>query len=148
MFSSIVGILRGSVEIARMERHVERLKTERARCLQCIKKIAGRSDKVFCSDRCRSLYNYYKNRSRSLTKVRVLGMLDKNYAILDMLIGDGVDEMGLTELEVMGFIPGYATAVTVRGKLWDMWCFDIRYNISSGRLFNLRRPHDVLKMLP
>jgi hypothetical protein len=60
MFSSIVGILRGSVEIARMERHVERLKTERARCLQCRKKIAGRSDKVFCSDRCRSLYNYYK----------------------------------------------------------------------------------------
>ena len=122
--------------------------TGRTYCLQCGRKIAGRTDKVFCCDRCRSLYNYHKSRSRALVRVRILSTLEKNYNLLDGLIRLGVREAEVAELEVMGFKSGCATNFTERGKLREYWCFDIRYYISGGRLFNLRRPLELIKDLP
>ena len=118
-------------------------------CLECGKYIlGGRVDKQFCSDRCRSLYNYKKARSRSLIKMRVLGTLEKNYEILDSLLNQGISQMEVLSLEMMGFKPECATSFTIRGRLRDVWCYDIRYNMSGGRLFNIRRPLDLLKKLP
>lgn len=120
----------------------------RVYCLQCGKKINGRTDKVFCSDRCRSIYNYYKTRSRSIVRGRVLGTLDKNYELLDSLISRGINAVEMRSLEMAGFKPGCATSFSERGKLREYWCFDIRYNISGGRLFNLRRPLEQLYLMP
>ena len=120
----------------------------RTYCLQCGKKIAGRTDKVFCSDRCRSLYNYHKSRNRVLVRARIMNALEKNYSLLDALIRLGVHEAEVGELELMGFKTGCATHFTERGKLREYWCFDIRYDISGGRLFNLRRPLELMKDMP
>ena len=122
--------------------------TSRTFCLQCGKKIAGRTDKVFCSDRCRSLYNYHKSRSRALVRVRTMSALEKNYNLLDGLIRLGVGEAEVAELEVMGFKPACATHFVERGKLREYWCFDIRYYISGGRLHNLRRPLELIHNMP
>ena len=129
---------------------MERIKEKSGReyCLGCGMRITGRTDKLFCSDRCRSLYNYRKGRSRSLMKVRVMGLLEKNYEILDTLISQGVRDMEVSTLEMMGFKPECVTSFTIRGRLKDVWCYDIRYNMSGGRLFNIRRPLDILKNLP
>ena len=127
---------------------LKREKEAREYCLGCGKRIFGRTDKLFCSNRCRSLYNYRKVRSRSLMKVRVMGLLEKNYEILDTLISQGIRDMELSSLEMMGFRAECVTSFTIRGRLKDVWCYDIRYNMSGGRLFNIRRPLDMLKNLP
>ena len=121
---------------------------ERTFCLRCGKKINGRTDKVFCSDQCRSLYHYQKSRTRTLVRTRVLGTLDRNYLLLDTLIEQGVTEIMVDNLEQMGFRRGCATGFTDRGRLKEYWCFDIRYFISNGRLHHLRRPLEILNMMP
>ena len=69
-------------------------------------------------------------------------------SLLDALIRLGVHEAEVGELELMGFKTGCATHFTERGKLREYWCFDIRYDISGGRLFNLRRPLELIKDMP
>ena len=75
-------------------------------------------------------------------------MLERNYMLLDALIAQGVTEIPVADLVAMGFKADNATSITFRGKMRDLWCYDIRYNITSGRLHNLRRPLDMLQSLP
>ena len=54
-------------------------------CLECGEKIAGRTDKRFCSDACRNLYHYHANNS-SINYVRnVVNTLKRNRRILATL---------------------------------------------------------------
>jgi len=55
-------------------------------CLQCEKKLSGRSDKKFCNDTCRNLYN--RNRKKNAPEWRsdkeegIIKAIKKNYDIL------------------------------------------------------------------
>ena len=139
MFFSVLAFLVRACDIAAMNRLDEYMA-----CRQCGVPIAGRTDKHFCSDRCRSLYNYYRTRERRIVRLRTMGQLDRNYMILGQLLEEEVEEMEIPALEKLGFKVDCATSFFLRGRLREYWCYDIRYNISNGRLFNLRRPLEGL----
>lgn len=51
-------------------------------CLECDEKISGRSDKKFCSDECRNLYNNKLNKDSTNLMRNINNRLRKNYRIL------------------------------------------------------------------
>jgi len=54
-------------------------------CLECEEKIIGRSDKKFCSDACRNLYNNKLNKDETNLIRNTNNQLRKNYRILQKL---------------------------------------------------------------
>ena len=53
-----------------------------AKCIECGDKIAGRSDKKFCSDQCRSAYNNKLNSDSNNLMRNINNTLRKNRRIL------------------------------------------------------------------
>lgn len=56
-------------------------------CLHCNKKVAGRSDKMFCSLNCKNIFNYTKKKTnKSETKI-IDAYLHRNREILSTFMG-------------------------------------------------------------
>ena len=109
-------------------------------CLECGDKIRyGRSDKKFCSDECRCKHFYEQSRAGKSYRRRVLGILCRNYRILDGLIRSGTESMGITELMIMGFVPGLVTSYRRCGKHDEFGCFDIKYIMTDTRVFSIAK---------
>ena len=73
------------------------------KCLQCGDEIQGRSDKKFCSDYCRSAYNYgTKFENYSYIK-KVNNILRKNYRILTELAPNGKAKVSRTKMIDLGY---------------------------------------------
>ncbi len=78
-------------------------KTVTKNCLYCGKVIHGRSDKMFCDDRCRNNY-YYKVNSESKAFVRAVNSkLGKNRSIIKMLNKGCRTVVTKSRLEELGF---------------------------------------------
>ena len=58
-------------------------------CLNCGKPISGRADKRFCCSRCKNEWNNSLNGPARHRRNRVLGILDKNYQVLKMVLESG-----------------------------------------------------------
>ena len=114
------------------------------RCLHCGDNISyGRTDKKFCCEDCRiSHYNALSRRSRSFRR-RVLSQLSANYEILDRLILSGVGSVSLTDLTAMGFFPGVMTSFQKTGKHFEYSCFDIKYRMTSSKIYSIYKIQNV-----
>lgn len=88
---------------------------EERKCLQCNKRIIGRSDKKFCDDSCRNQFNNTKNQE-DIQLVRKLNtILFKNRSILKTLIGNeemvkvGVDKLQMANFNMKFYTHQYTT---------------------------------------
>lgn len=109
-------------------------------CLECGDPIPyGRSDRKYCSDRCR---NRWHNREYRRWRRQFAGVIDtllQNYLVLDRLVKIGVDAIPKTELAQLGFRTDYVTASRKVGRHMECSCFDIRYRETEGRIVHLER---------
>lgn len=58
------------------------------KCLSCGEKISGRSDKKFCSDLCRNVYNNELNSDANNHVRNINNILRKNRRVLSELLGE------------------------------------------------------------
>ena len=92
------------------------------KCLYCNKIIIGRTDKVFCDDKCRNNYYYVVN-SEQKTYIRTVNkVLLKNRGILRTVNPSGRTSVPKRYLEELGF---------------DFNCFTGIHKTKKGRLYYL-----------
>lgn len=113
--------------------------TER-HCPECGQRIAGRSDKKFCNDQCRTAWH---NRIKSEDYDRIKNtnsILMKNRRILAELIAEGHLEIRTVALTRLGFQFDYFTR-TKRERNGNMshFCYDVGYVPVSNGLYLLRK---------
>lgn len=112
-------------------------------CLECGEVIAyGRSDKKFCSSRCKNRYNNERFRDFRIVCGRVETMLRSNHSVLEKLLDLKLDGMSLSELSVMGFNRDVFTTCRKVGVHQEYGCYDLRYYMTANRIFNLHRTVD------
>jgi hypothetical protein len=97
-------------------------------CQECGDRIAGRADKKFCSDHCRTAYNNKLNSDQSNYVRNVNNILRKNRRILASLNTKGRVKVAMDRLRDAGFQFGYFTHVleTQEGSAYK-YCYDQGY---------------------
>lgn len=78
-------------------------------CPVCNTKIQGRIDKIFCSDTCRSSYNYEQRQQNDKFYLEVNRQLHTNRKILKAFNKLGFTTVRREELHKEGFNPNYFT---------------------------------------
>ena len=109
-------------------------------CLECGDQIKyGRADKKFCSDECRTKHYNDRTKNARAFKRRVMKALSRNYDILDGLIRADADSVDLMTLVAAGFSPSVMTFFRRCGKHDEYGCFDIRYIMTSSRIYSISK---------
>lgn len=109
-------------------------------CLECGDKIRyGRTDKKFCCDECRSRHNNMQAQKGRTFRRRMLSILSKNYEILDSLIKSDVDSIDLMDLMAQGFISSVVTSYRKCGSHNEFSCFDIKFIMTSTRVYSISK---------
>ncbi|MFA6677085.1 MAG: hypothetical protein WCS34_05795 [Bacteroidales bacterium] len=102
-------------------------------CLECGKKILGRSDKKFCSDICRTNYNNRKYRKKNSYIYSINKKLKKNHSILNEFINNNNKRCTYTDLYSAGFDFNYFTSI-LNNKIM---CYNLGYTISRKGIINI-----------
>lgn len=124
------------------EKSVERFnEAEEKFCPCCKKKIVGRSDKKFCSDECRILYNNRKYRGENRGMTKIDRILKKNRSILNALYSKGITETTTLKLFGLGFDFDFMTSIRRKGDndSFGFGCYEYTYNISRKGIIELER---------
>ncbi len=112
----------------------------RALCLECGNVIRyGRTDKKFCCDECKTKHHNLLAKDGRLYRRKVLGIINRNYEILEGLVKAGADSVDLAELTASGFVPGVTTSYSKSGKHDLYTCFDIKYIMTRTRIYSIER---------
>ena len=108
-------------------------------CLNCGAPIqVGRTDRKFCSDRCRSRYwNRIRYPKRENKDVEVLRILDRNRDILAKLVRMGISSIDLRSLQQIGYDPDYLTSYKKVGTKRLCTCFDYMFELTPTRLWRI-----------
>lgn len=121
------------------------MENEEKLCIQCGKPVYGRPDKLFCSNKCRNDYHNRINAGARLRKDRVISILWNNYKLLEMVLNSGNTGIDLRALQDLGFQVSYITGHRrARGGRDEYSCFDILYNKTEVRLYNIRRTSAIV----
>lgn len=113
----------------------EGMEEEKRYCPNCHGAIAGRADKKFCSDACRTMYNNRIYRDRRGVLNRIDRILKKNHSIIEGLYARGEKEIDFTELFGMGFNFNYITSMRENPDTespFIMGCYDYSYVIDRN----------------
>ena len=114
------------------------------RCLHCGEKISyGRSDKKYCCEDCRVEHNNLVVRDSKAFRRRVLSQLASNYDLLSTVIQSGSDSIPLADIVSMGFSPGVVTSYAKVGKHVEFGCFDIKYRMTSAKVYSIYKIQNV-----
>lgn len=109
-------------------------------CLECGAKVPeGRTDKIYCSNACRSRHFYESKQMGKEYRYSIIEALDKNHAILNELIRKKVESVELNELLYRGFCPQFMTCCRRKTKYIECGCFDILYNQNTDRIFSITK---------
>lgn len=109
-------------------------------CPVCGKTFYGRSDKKFCSSKCKNEYHNEERYKTQRIKNRILGDLNSNYRILNELIESKTKEAEVGDLSSIGFNPSIVTGFgKTTGGENVLRCFDIKYSMSDTRIYNLKK---------
>ena len=120
---------------------------ETSTCLECGQELKGRTDKKFCCMVCKNEYNNRKAKEYRYYKNKVITWLTHNHTLLDGLLKQGRTSADLAALELQGFVPHCFTGCKKGRHTHDEYaCFDIRYNLSEIKVYNIRRV--PLRILP
>ena len=108
------------------------------RCLECGDPIPyGRSDRKYCCDACRHRYHNRESRRWHRRYARIIGILEKNYGLLERLIRLGVESTLKSDLVQMGYNLDFLTSCRKVGRRMVCRCFDIRYEETESRIRNI-----------
>jgi hypothetical protein len=109
-------------------------------CLQCGKKIeVGRTDKKFCCNACKNKYHNEKTHYSRSVRLRILGILNRNYEVLDKLLKMDKQSISLGDLSQLGYNKEFVTSWHKVGCHNEYRCFDIKYCCSGSRIFRIER---------
>jgi hypothetical protein len=124
-------------------KYVRRLRTV-PRCLHCGEKINyGRTDKRYCCDDCRVEHNNLMKRNGRIYRRRVLSQLASNYDILETILRSGADAVMLADIVSMGFSTSAVTSYSQVGKHVEFGCFDIKYRMTSAKVYSIYKIQNV-----
>ena len=98
------------------------------KCIECGTKFAGRVDKKFCSDQCRSAYNNKLNNDSSKLLRNIDNALKRNRRILKELNPNGKTKVHRDKLNKAGFDFEHITSIykTKEGSLYK-FCYEYGY---------------------
>ena len=98
-------------------------------CLECQKRIMGRSDKKFCDDACRNAYNNRKNFESNGFVKSINSVLRRNRNILHTLTPEqGPISVSEKTLQVMGFNFDYCTELKQEDTSYpSRYCYEYGY---------------------
>ena len=103
------------------------------KCLVCKTSFVGRSDKKYCSDQCRNVYNNKMNAALTKDIRKTNKILRTNRDILNKYHMMGVEHISLFTLISEGFILTYFTNLY---KDWNgrevYFCYDLGYQLSNN----------------
>ena len=99
----------------------------------------GRTDKVYCSVKCKNRHYYAEHLAGRYVRTRVASILEKNYSLLESLICEQKESATLSELSVRGFNPDYMTCHRSRRYYSECGCYDIRYRQNSTRIYCIEK---------
>jgi predicted nucleic acid-binding Zn ribbon protein len=117
---------------------------EERHCMNCGKTLSGRPDKLFCSQRCKNEWHNRINGMEKRRRDRTFAILWKNYKILELMADSGMRETDMSSLSACGFNPDFITGFRkLRNGRADYFCFDIAYNKTEARLYNIRRTSEL-----
>lgn len=110
------------------------------RCLECGDPITyGRSDRKFCSGRCKNRYNYRKGGRLKGLRRKTIGAINRNYEILESLIARGVTRIDIPDLGQLGYNFNCITSYHKVRNHNEYRCYDIKYCMSGSSVFKLER---------
>ena len=113
---------------------------EGKKCLECGDVLPiGRSDRKFCSPSCRNRWHYENTGKLKGLKVRTIGAIDRNYAILESLLAAGRTSIDIPDLAQMGYNFDCITSYHKVRNRNEYRCYDIKYYMSESRIFRLER---------
>jgi len=101
---------------------------EKRKCLECKESLVGRSDKKFCSDQCRNLYNNRQNCDSTNLVRNVNNILRKNRRILQELNPKDKAKCHKDKMLEKGFNFTYFTSIytTQKGATY-FFCYEYGY---------------------
>ncbi len=110
------------------------MEKKKRKCPNCGKEVTGRSDKKFCSDGCRTMYNNNLYRKRRKVMGKIDHILKKNHNVMDRLYSSGERMVTVYKLSGMGFNFNYMTSLIENpdaGKYRAFSCYDYMYVITD-----------------
>ena len=121
--------------------------SEEKLCLCCKKRIVGRSDKKFCSDECRTLYNNRRYRSENREMLKIDHILKKNRSILSKLYYKGKTRSSILELISLGFNFDFITSVKpgIENGSPGFGCYEYYCTIYENGNINLYKNQIILQ---
>jgi len=98
-------------------------------CTECQIKFVGRSDKKFCSDQCRSIYNNRGKFDKEKEILRINAILRKNRTLLKKVNPIGKTTIRKEVLVIQGFDFKYFTHIfnTKNGQTY-YFCYEYGYS--------------------
>lgn len=116
-------------------------------CPICKKEFAGRSDKRFCSDKCRAASFYEDKAKLNQYKRHVHEILERNRKILAMLNPQGKCTVSKVELEEHQFNFKFFTGVyRTKGGSFYWFCYDQGFRkLQSGEKYLLVKRQDYME---
>lgn len=106
------------------------------KCLACGKPVRGRSDKKFCDDYCRNVYNNKAKGAHSSLIRNINNILKKNRNLLASLLSQEQETIKIEreKLSGLGFRFGYFThQYTTKKEATYFFCYDYGYlSIDNG----------------
>ncbi len=112
----------------------------RTLCLECGDEIIyGRKGKKFCSEECKNAFHNRKHHYSRTVRLRILGILERNYAVLEKLLRLDIRSISLGDLAQMGYNKEFVTSYHKVGGHDEYRIFDIKYCCSSSRVFHIER---------
>ncbi len=118
-------------------------------CKNCHRPVVGRSDKHFCCDSCRTMYNNTRYRNKYLTVNKIDRILRKNWSILDRLYNQGKVLITHSDLRHLGFNFHYFTSYSRvpsdgSSDVQLLSCFDYDYSILEDGYVRLYKKTTLL----
>lgn len=109
-------------------------------CRECSAPLAGRSDKHFCSDSCRTAYHNRRYRKEERDTGAVNVVLRRNRRILSAVYKSGLNHIKLTDSRMKGYDRNYFTSVRRRLLRPAVYhCYEYSYTIRGGSIVNLAK---------
>jgi hypothetical protein len=97
-------------------------------CVECKNKFNGRSDKKFCSDQCRWLYNNRSKTEKEIDILRINSILRKNRTLLKQLNPVGKTTIRKEVIATQGFDFRYFTHIfTAKNGQTYYFCYEFGY---------------------
>lgn len=110
------------------------MKEEIKLCPNCNRPVSGRSDKKFCSDECRTMFNNRIYRKKYAGLRHINRILRQNRTIMESLYAEGIQKTSPARLLKLGFDFNYMTSMYKSPDSesgYKIGCYEYTYFIAS-----------------